>query len=108
MNPPTSFGSWNEERLYVLRTLEEVRDEQKKQIAEMAAERSAMLVKGQKDIQAAHDKIRVLESSGHQLEMKKHKLEIKNWLMAALLSGVGLSLVELAKYFLPLLHWWKP
>lgn len=102
MTPFPSSGSWNEERLYVLRTLEEIREEQKKQIAEMIAERAALLVKAQKDIQAAHDKIRTLESAGSHLKTK-------NWIMGAALSGIGVVIFELAKYALPLLlHGSKP
>ena len=79
---PNIFGSWNEERMYVLKTLEELKEEQRRLMLDAAAERTMLLEKGQRDIKAAHDKIRVLEASGHTLRLK-------NWLMTAALSGIG-------------------
>jgi len=60
-------------------------------IAENAAtERVALLEKGARDIHAAHEKIRALEAASTHLR-------IKNWFMAAVLSGIGALCFELVK-----------
>lgn len=94
----TTTGSWSEERLWVLRTLDEVKTEQKRQAEAAAVDRAALIEKGARDIKAAHDKIRALESSGTTLRLK-------NWLMMAALSGIGALAFEVVKAFL---HGWKP
>jgi hypothetical protein len=88
-------GQWEQERLYVLRTLDDLKSEQKRLGELAAAERAAVLEKQTRDIKAAHDKIRELQHS-------KTTLRLKNWTMAA-----GLAIVfELGKALL--LHGWKP
>jgi hypothetical protein len=98
MNDTEARGLWQEERLYVLRTLEDLKCEQKRQAESTAADRVALLEKAARDIKAAHDKIRVLEGSGHSLKLK-------NWIMAAVLSGISVFLFELVKAWLA---GWKP
>jgi hypothetical protein len=89
---------WFEERLYVLKTLEDTKAELKRQSESTAVERAAVLDKAARDIKAAHEKIRILESKGITLRLK-------NWLMAAALSGIGALVFELVK---AVLHGWKP
>jgi hypothetical protein len=94
MQNSDSRGEWNEERLYVLRTLEDLKAEQKKQAETAAADRASLIDRAARDISAAHDKIRRLENSSTTLRLK-------NWVMlAVILAGF-----ELAK---ALLHGWKP
>jgi hypothetical protein len=91
-------GEWREERLYVLKTIEDLQTEQRRQSEQAAVTRASLAEKAQRDIKAAHDKIRALESSGGALRMK-------NWIMTALLSGGAAVLFEVVKAWLPyLLH----
>lgn len=89
---------WEQERMYVLRTLEDVKAEQKRLSEVAAVERSAMIEKAARDIKAAHDKIRTLENSGSTLRLK-------NWLLMLVLSGAGAVAFEVIK---ALVHGWKP
>jgi hypothetical protein len=98
MNEPQTTGQWNEERLWVLRTLDEVKAEQKRLAEAAAVDRSSLIEKGARDIKAAHDKIRALESSGVTLRLK-------NWLMMLALSGIVALAFEVVKAFL---HGWRP
>lgn len=91
-------GSWQEERLYVLRTLEDLKSEQKRQAEAAAADRVALIEKGRRDIDAAHDKIRVLQG-------ERTKLRLKNWVLGGIVGLVGAGLLELFK---ALLTGWKP
>jgi hypothetical protein len=91
-------GSWLEERLYVMRTLEDLKQEQRRQSAAAAVTREAIADRAQRDIKAAHDKIRALESSGTSLRLK-------NWIMTIALSAVGALAFETVKAWL---HGWKP
>lgn len=91
-------GTWDQERLWVLRTLEEVKAEQKRLAERAAADRAALIEKAQRDIKAAHDKIRALETTGVTLRLK-------NWLLLLALSSVGTLLFELAREFA---RRWKP
>lgn len=90
--------TWQAERLYVLRAIEDLKAEQKDMALAAAADRAAVLDKATKDIDQAHGKIRKLESE-HSL------LRFKNWAMAAVLSGIGFVLIEWAKSFVVK---WKP
>lgn len=93
MNEIESKGAWFEERLYVLRTLEDLKAEQKRQSEAAAADRASLIEKGARDIKAAHDKIRALEHSGSTLRLK-------NWIMALALSGAGAVVFEVVKQLL--------
>lgn len=93
-----SDSSWDQERLYVLRTLDDVKTEQRRQSEAAAVDRAALLEKAARDIKAAHDKIRTLESAGSTLRLK-------NWIMALALSGAGAVVFEVVK---ELLKRWKP
>jgi hypothetical protein len=97
MNDPQTTGAWSEERLWVLRTLDEVKAEQKRLAESAAVDRAALIEKGARDIKAAHDKIRALETTGTTLRLK-------NWLMTLVLSGIGAVAFEVVK---ALLHGWK-
>jgi hypothetical protein len=91
-------GLWPEERLYVLRTLDDLKNEAKRLAEASAADRAALLEKAARDIRSAHDKIRSLEAS-------RSTLQLKNWLMAAILSGTGALVFELVRAWL---RGWKP
>jgi len=86
-------GLWREERLYVLKTLEDLKAEQRRQSEAAAIEHASVVEKAQRDIDAAHTKIRDLQSSGGVLQMK-------NWVMAALLTGIGVVLIEVVRWLL--------
>ena len=90
MSGPKTTGTWIEERLFVLRTIEDLKAEVRRIAENAATERVALLEKGARDIHAAHEKIRALESSTSHLR-------IKNWFMAAVLSGIGGLCFELVK-----------
>ena len=87
---PKTSGSWIEERLFVLRTIEDLKAEVKRIAENAATERVALLEKGARDIHAAHEKILALEAASSHLR-------IKNWFMAALLAGIGALGFELVK-----------
>lgn len=86
-------GEWREERLFVLRAIDELKAEQRRQIEADAVMRQATAVKAAKDIDCAHDKIRALEGTGMHLQ-------IKVWVMGAALSTAGVVLFEVLKWFL--------
>jgi hypothetical protein len=96
MNSPET--SWLEERLFVLRTLEDLKAEQRRQSEAVAGERASVIEKGSRDIRAAHEKIRALEKSGNTLRLK-------NWIMTLALGGAGAVVIEFLKAFI---HGWKP
>lgn len=81
-------GEWREERLYVLKSLEELKAEQRRQIEAEAVMRQTTAVKAEKDIKAAHDKIRALEGT-----------ELKNWILTAALSCAVALLFEVVRTF---------
>jgi hypothetical protein len=86
-------GEWREERLYVLQTLEDLKTEQRRQSEQAAVTRDNLAERAQRDIKAAHDKIRNLEASGGALRLK-------NWAMTALLSAGAAVLFEVVKSYL--------
>jgi len=91
MNPESS-GEWREERLYVLRAIEDLRAEQRRQIESEAVMQQTVTTKATKDITAAHDKIRALETAGGILT-------IKNWVMATVLTTASsVAIFELIKW----------
>jgi hypothetical protein len=91
-------STWHEERLYVLRTLEDLKAEQKKQAEVTAADRASLIDRGKRDIDAAHEKIRLLEQEALSLKWK-------TWVMGALLGVFGAGCLEFVK---AMLHGWKP
>jgi hypothetical protein len=93
MSPVDTSGEWRDERLYVLKTLEAMQREQRRQADQAAILSQTQMVKANQDIQAAHNKIRILESAGSTLK-------IKNWIMTAVLSGLVTMLYELVKGYL--------
>ena len=90
--PEITDGSWQAERLYVLRTIEDLKAEQKRQSEATAIDRAALIEKGRKDIDAAHDKIRLLQN-------ERTTLRIKNWLLGGIVGLVGAGLLEVFKWF---------
>ena len=92
MSDPQTSGTWQEERMYVLRTIDDLKTEQKRQAEVAAVERAALIEKGRKDIDAAHDKIRLLQT-------ERTTLRIKNWLLGGIVGLVGAGLLEVFKWF---------
>lgn len=91
---PETTGEWREERLYVMRAIEDLKAEQRRQIEAEGVTHHIVAVKAAKDISAAHDKIRVLENTGTILT-------IKNWVMATVLTTASsVAIVELVKWVL--------
>jgi hypothetical protein len=97
--------NWQEERLYVLNMIEDLKAEQRRQLEAEAVRRVNVEDKGQKDIQAAHDKIRAADEKIRVLQNAKTELWLKNWIMTIALGAAGAVIVELAR---ALLHGWKP
>jgi hypothetical protein len=93
-------GEWRDERLYVLKTIESLQEEQRRQLEAAAVMSRDKIVKANEDIQAAHNKIRVLEKSAETLKKSETSLKLKNWIITALLSGVVFALSELLKEFI--------
>jgi hypothetical protein len=91
VNPVTTSGEWREERFYVLRSLDTLQQEQRRQSEQAAMLRETAMAKAQQDIKAAHDKIRSLENGASVLRTK-------NWIMTALLSTLVVLLIELIKW----------
>jgi len=54
MSGPKTTGTWIEERLFVLRTIEDLKAEVRRVSENTATERVALLEKGARDIHAAH------------------------------------------------------
>lgn len=91
---PETTGEWREERLYVLRAIEDLKAEQRRQIEAEAVTHNIVAIKATRDISAAHQKIRVLENTGTVLT-------IKNWVMATVLTTASsVAIVELVKWVL--------
>jgi hypothetical protein len=97
MSAETS-GEWREERLYVLRAIEDLKAEQRRQIEEEAVMRQVIQAKAEKDINAAHSRIRVLENASTEQTKEGGILTIKNWVMAGILSTAGVVLLEVLKW----------
>lgn len=93
MNSTQIHGEWHEERLYVLKSIEELKAEQRRQIEAEAVLHQTTAVKAQKDIRAAHDKIRALECTGRTAKLK-------NWILTAALSCAVALLFEIVKAYL--------
>jgi hypothetical protein len=99
MSTETS-GEWREERLFVLRAIDDLKAEQRRQIESEAVMRQTVVSKAEKDINAAHSRIRVLEDASKEQSKQSGILTIKNWVMAAVLSAGGVVTFELIKWVL--------
>jgi hypothetical protein len=91
-------GSWSEDRLWVLRSIDELKAGELRLAESAAADRAALLDKATRDINSAHEKIRSLEAS-------RISLRLKNWVMTLVISAIGTLAFELIKAWL---HGWKP
>lgn len=85
------FTSWQEERLYVLRTLEDLKEESRRQSEAAAVSRETIEKRAERDIKAAHDKIRALESEGIGMTLK-------NWILTLIVGAAGAIILELARW----------
>jgi ABC-type bacteriocin/lantibiotic exporter with double-glycine peptidase domain len=88
--PIQTSGEWREERLYVMRTIEQMQEELRNQSVAAAVLQQTQMVKAEKDIHFAYERIRSLESVRSALRMK-------NWIMTAVLSFLVTVLFELLK-----------
>ena len=86
-------GEWREERLYVLQTIQDLKEDLRKQSEAAAVERASVIEKGVRDIKEAHIKIRVLETTDQ-------RLKLKNWIMTGALSATAAVIFELFKWAL--------
>jgi hypothetical protein len=85
-------GQWRDERLYILKSIEELQQEMRRQAQAEAVLKQEQVGRSREDIQAAHDKIRHLETSAASMRMK-------NWIMTALLSFIGAGLFEAVRWY---------
>ncbi len=90
MNEIQTSGRWEEERLWILRSIEELKRDFRQQAEQAAVTRQTIVEKAQRDIGVAHDRIRKLEGA-------KLSLTIKTWALAAALGGIFTVAVELFK-----------
>ena len=88
-----SSGQWRDERLYVLKTLEDLQQEMRRQAQAEAVLKQEQVGRSREDIQAAHVKIRHLEESAASLRMK-------NWIITASLSAIVTVIFEVVKGYL--------
>jgi len=93
-----SSGEWREERLFVLRAIEDLKAEQRRQIEQEAVMRQTVVAKAEKDIRAAHDRLRALEGAKTTLEKSEGIMSIKNWVMAGILSSGFVALIEFVRW----------
>jgi hypothetical protein len=87
-------GEWNEWRTYVLETLKDVKEEQRRQLLTAAALSEKDIVKAHQDIQFAYKRIRTLEDSADESRKETAKreqvastLRMKYWIVTGLFSG---------------------
>lgn len=102
-----TFTEWREERLYVLRSLEDFKDELRRQAEAAAVLRDKLEEKAQKDIFQAHEKIRTMQTAEKETQKKIRALEdsntglgLKNWALTLALGGAGALAMELVKWWL--------
>lgn len=89
----TEAGEWREARLYVLKSIEDLQRDVRDMQSAAAVDREVLVAKASKDIAAAHEKIRVLESSAGTLRLK-------NWIMSLALAAAGAVTFEFVKEFI--------
>lgn len=83
-------GTWEQERLYVMRTIEELKDSARRQSEDAAVVKQGKLAKAEKDIQVAYERIRNLEG-------KKTTLGMKVWILTGILAAGATTLFEILK-----------
>ncbi len=86
--PIPAFGTYDQERLLILASIEKLEFEQRRQGESLAAARESELARAQKDLNVLHEKVRVLEG-------KKSTLVIRNWVTTAALGAAMTVLFEL-------------
>jgi hypothetical protein len=87
------FTEWKEERLWVLRTIEDLKDENRRLSEASAIAREGVEKKLQKDVREAHDKIRTLQSEGIGMT-------VKNWVLTLIVGAGGAVALELFRWWL--------
>lgn len=85
-------GEWREERFYVLRTLDRLEDELKRNNAQLAVH-SDREVKSKEDLNVAHARIRSLQGSAKTARLK-------SWAATAAASFLGVVVIELMRHIL--------
>lgn len=86
-------GEWREERLFVLREIERLDRSSNERAAEMAIYRDRVEGKQKQDIDQAHAKIRTLQQS-------KINANLKVWATSAAASFLGILVIELLRIVL--------
>ena len=92
-SPIPAFGTYDQERLYILRTLDQLEIEVRQLSEDAAVDREGKLAKAEKDVHALGAKVRTLEN-------QRSMLTIKEWIKTSLLTGAGVVLIELAHFLL--------
>lgn len=88
--PPSD---WHAERLYVLRSIEELKTEQSRMREAEQIKLQRISEKAEKDIANAHEKIRAMDK-------KIGVLSLKNWMLAAALGGASMAALEVIRWVL--------
>ena len=83
-------GTWEQEGLWVLRSLDELREDVRRQHEAQAVTIQADLAKAQADLNALHSKMRTLET-------QRVALVTRNWVTTAALSAAVALIFELLK-----------
>ncbi len=84
------FGTWAEERLWVLNSLADLRGDVRRQAEDAAAVKGTFITRALKDLDAAHIKIRALE-------LRESSLVTKNWVTTSALAVLFAVLFEIVK-----------
>lgn len=90
MNLTSISSEWREERLYVLHMIEDLKEEQRRQSEAAAIARENVEKKAVRDINAAYERIRALETDGVTMG-------IKNWVLTGALSVGGAVVFEIVR-----------
>ena len=88
--PIPAFGTWDQERLFVLISLEELRGDLRRQAELLAVQQQKHITKLEADVGAAHEKIR-------RLEAERDSLRTRNWVTTSALSAALAALYEAVK-----------
>lgn len=94
------FTSWQEERLYVLRTIEDLKAQSLRQAEAAAVSRENVEKKAERDIKAAHDKIRAQQDEIHALQSEGIGMTLKNWILTLIVGAGGAVALELFRWWI--------
>jgi hypothetical protein len=84
------FGTYEQERIYILYNLDEFKHELASLRASAAVQREGVIAKAQNDLNALHKKIRALE-------LRRTELTLRYWITTAALSAAVAVIFELGR-----------